>query len=162
MSPSILAVSYFFHLIATVVWLGGLAVYVLLIFPEGALLPDALRVRIRKRFLPLTNFSLVVLIFTGLTQMVGDPNYDGVLQFTNTWSLVILFKHVVIVGMLIAGGLIQWGIMPTLDRQSLLAQKGKQDDALIARLHDREVRLTWINVLLGALVLALTAWATAL
>lgn len=162
MSPSILAVSYFFHLIATVVWLGGLAVYVLLIFPEGALLPDALRARIRKRFLPLTNFSLVVLIFTGLTQMVGDPNYDGVLQFTNTWSLVILFKHVVIVGMLIAGGLIQWGIMPTLDRQSLLAQKGKQDDALIARLHEREVRLTWINVLLGALVLALTAWATAL
>lgn len=162
MSPSILAVSYFFHLIATVVWLGGLAVYVLLIFPEGALLPDALRARIRKRFLPLTNFSLVVLIFTGLTQMVGDPNYDGVLQFTNTWSLVILFKHVVIVGMLIAGGLIQWGIMPTLDRQSLLAQKNKQDDALIARLHDREVRLTWINVLLGALVLALTAWATAL
>lgn len=162
MSPSILAVSYFFHLIATVVWLGGLAVYVLLIFPEGALLPDALRARIRKRFLPLTNFSLVVLIFTGLTQMVGDPNYDGVLQFTNTWSLVILFKHVVIVGMLIAGGLIQWGIMPTLDRQSLLAQKNKQDDALIARLHEREVRLTWINVLLGALVLALTAWATAL
>jgi len=162
LSPSILAVSYFFHLIATVVWLGGLAVYVLLIFPEGALLPDALRARIRKRFLPLTNFSLVVLIFTGLTQMVGDPNYDGVLQFTNTWSLVILFKHVVIVGMLIAGGLIQWGIMPTLDRQSLLAQKNKQDDALIARLHEREVRLTWINVLLGALVLALTAWATAL
>ena len=162
MSPSILAVSYFFHLIATVIWLGGLAVFALLLFPEGALLPDALRARMRRRFLPLTNFSLVVLIFTGLTQMAGDPNYDGVLQFTNTWSVVILLKHVVIVGMLIAGGILQWGITPTLDRQNLLAQRGKQDAAVITRLHRTEVQLTWINVILGALVLGLTAWATAL
>mgnify|MGYP000331646152 CR=1 FL=1 len=162
MSPSILAISYFFHLIATVIWLGGLAAFVLLLFPAGALLPDALMNQLRKRFLPLTNFSLVVLIVTGLTQMVGDPNYDGVLQFTNDWSRIILMKHGVIVGMLIAGGIMQWSIAPALDRQSLLAQRGKEDAALVIRLRQTEMRLTWINVILGASVLGLTAWATTL
>jgi len=162
LSPSILAISYFFHLIATVIWLGGLAAFVLLLFPAGALLPDALMNQLRKRFLPLTNFSLVVLIVTGLTQMVGDPNYDGVLQFTNDWSRIILMKHGVIVGMLIAGGIMQWSIAPALDRQSLLAQRGKEDAALVIRLRQTEMRLTWINVILGASVLGLTAWATTL
>ena len=162
MSPSILAISYFFHLIATVVWLGGLAVFVLLIFPAGALVPEALMVRLRKRFIPLTNFSLVVLIFSGLIQMSGDPNYDGVLQFTNEWSRVILLKHLVIVGMLIVGVVMQWGIAPALDRQNLLSERGKGDAAQVARLRRDESRLTWINVLLGAAVLGLTAWATAI
>jgi len=145
-----------------VIWLGGLAAFVLLLFPAGALLPDALMNQLRKRFLPLTNFSLVVLIVTGLTQMVGDPNYDGVLQFTNDWSRIILMKHGVIVGMLIAGGIMQWSIAPALDRQSLLAQRGKEDAALVIRLRQTEMRLTWINVILGASVLGLTAWATTL
>jgi putative copper export protein len=162
LSPSILAISYFFHLIATVIWIGGLFVFALLLFPEGALVPEALLMRLRKRFLPLTNFSLVLLIVTGLTQMAGDPNYDGVLQFTNTWSVVILLKHLVIVGMLIAGAILQWNVIPELDRQGLLAGRGKEDAALIARLRRRETRLTWINVVLGAAVLGLTAWATAL
>lgn len=136
--------------------------FALLLFPESALLPDALLTRLRKRFLPLTNFSLVLLIVTGLTQMAGDPNYDGVLQFTNTWSVVILLKHGVIVGMLIAGAVLQWNIVPELDRQSLLATRGKADAAVIARLRRRETWIVWINLLLGALVLGLTAWATAL
>lgn len=162
MSPSILAISYFFHLIATVIWLGGLAMFALLLLPKDAGVPDALLTRLRKRFLPLTNFSLVILIVTGLTQIVGDPNYEGVLQFTNTWSMVILAKHVVIVGMLVAGSILQWSIAPALDRQTLLAGKGKQNDAEVTRLRRGETRLTWINVLLGAIVLGLTAWATAL
>lgn len=168
MSPYILAVNYFFHLIATIVWIGGLALFAILVFPEAQrVLKDSpalydLLARLRRRFLPLTNFSLAVLIGTGMIQMAGDPNYDGMLQFTNEWSRVILYKHIAIIGMLICGVILQFRVAPALDRARLLATRGKADTSEIERLQRAEVRLTWINVILGVAVLGFTAWATAL
>ena len=168
MSPYILAVNYFFHLIATIVWIGGLALFAVLVFPEAQrVLKDSpafydLLARLRRRFLPLTNFSLAVLIGTGMIQMAGDPNYDGMLQFTNEWSRVILYKHIAIIGMLICGVILQYRVAPALERARLLASRGKADAAEMERLQRAEVRLTWVNVILGVAVLGFTAWATAL
>lgn len=168
MSPSSLAVSLFFHLIATIIWIGGLVLMVILIWPETRRAlneyPGTYRMldRLRKRFMPLTHLSLAVLIVTGLFQMTANPNYEGVLQFTNDWSRAILLKHLAIGGMLICGIALQFWVAPALERASLLAERQKGDPAEWARLHRLEVRLTWINATLGVLVLAFTAWATAL
>ncbi len=173
MSQLILALSYFFHLIATVVWVGGLVILALLVMPEARrVLGDdpaleGLRARLRKRFLPLTHFSLVVLVVTGLTQMAGDENYDGMLQFDNAWAQAILLKHVAVGGMFVCGLAIQFGIMPALERAALIQSKGTEAAqaraaADMARLHRREVWLTRINLILAALTLAFTAWATAI
>jgi uncharacterized membrane protein len=164
----ILAISYFFHLVATVVWIGGLVTLVILVWPQARrVLEDspalyALLTRLRQRFAPMTNLSLAVLVVTGLIQMTADSNYDGVLQFTNDWSRVILLKHIAIGGMFICGLALHYWVTPALERASLLAQRGKGDASEWARLRRREVRLTWLNVSLGLLVLALTAWATAI
>lgn len=168
MSASILAISYFFHLIATVVWLGGLLILSLLVMPAARRAireqpqAEALWVLLRKRFYPLTNLSLIVLLFTGLIQMAGDPNYDGVLQFSNEWSRVILYKHLAIGGMVVCGIVLQAGVAPALERAALLSSRGKGDPVEGERLRRRESRLTWASLVLGALVLAFTAWATAL
>jgi uncharacterized membrane protein len=168
LSPSLLAISYFFHLIATVIWIGGLVTMTLLVWPEMRRVlaenPSALALltRLRKRFTPLTNFSLVILVVTGLIQLSGDSHYDGLLQITNEWSRVILLKHVAIAGMVICGLILQYNVTPDLERTSLLLERGKGDPAEWERLRRREVRLTWVNVGLGVLVLAFTAWATAL
>lgn len=167
-SQTIMAISYFFHLIATVVWIGGLVALTVLVWPEArrvlASNPalESLRDRLHRRFMPLANFSLVVLIVTGLIQMTGDPNYDGVLQFTNEWSRVMLLKHIAILGMFGCGLALQFVVAPALQRVQLLAERGKDDPAEASRLRRREARLTWINLALGILVLAFTAWATAL
>ncbi len=168
MSPSLLAISYFFHLIATVVWIGGLVILVILVWPEArrtlennpALL--TLLTRIRQRFAIYTNLSLAVLVVTGLLQMTADPHYNGALQFTNEWSRVILLKHLAIAGMFICGLALQYWVGPALERATLLTQHGKGNAGEWARLRRREVRLTWLNVILGLLVLGFTAWATAL
>ncbi|MDZ4766835.1 MAG: CopD family protein [Chloroflexota bacterium] len=173
MSPSILAISYFFHLIATMVWVGGLAALALLVVPAarrvGGDSPtlEALLSEIRRRFFPLTNFALVVLVVTGLIQMAGDEQYDGVLQFTNDWSRAILLKHVAVGGMFLCGLSLQYAVIPALERARLLQARGNPAaqtlaTADIARLRQREARLTWLNVVLGALTLAFTAWATAI
>jgi putative copper export protein len=151
-----------------VIWLGGLALFVLLVFPEARRLLNenpalyAFLHRLRKRFYPLTNFSLLVLVITGLFQMPADPNYEGVLDFSNDWSRLILLKHVAIAGMVVCGLAVQYGVVPALERTSLLVERGKGDPAEYERLRRREVRLTWANVILAALVLACTAWATAM
>jgi uncharacterized membrane protein len=168
LSQSILAISYFFHLVATVVWIGGLVIMVILVWPEmrrtlaGNLALYTMLTRIRQRFFPLTNLSLAVLIVTGLIQMTEDSNYDGVLQITNEWSRVILLKHIAIGGMFVCGMAMQFWVVPALERATMLIERGKGDPGEWDKLRCREVRLTWVNVILGIMVLGFTAWATAI
>src|SRR5258708_19722459 len=135
MSDTLLALSFFFHLVATIVWLGGLVFMIIIVWPEtrtliarqdqsGALL-DLLD-RLRKRFYPLANLSLVVLIVTGLFQMGKNPHYDGLFQFTNDWTRAILLKHVAILGMLIPVVLLQWTVIPPLYKPNFLFPPRKQ------------------------------------
>lgn len=168
MQPLYLALSYFAHLIATVVWIGGLVILTVLVWPETKrVLEDSpalyrLLSRLRQRFVPLSNFSLVVLVLTGFVQMSADVNYDGVLKFDNDWSRVLLAKHIAIIGMVICGLLLQYTVSPALERASMLRERGKGDSGEWERLRRREVRLTWLNLLLGVAVLGFTAWATAI
>jgi uncharacterized membrane protein len=168
LSPLLLAISLFFHLLATVIWIGGLVIMTILVWPEmrRVLEPNAplyqLLTRLRRRFGPLSNFSLVVLVLTGLSQMTANPNYDGFLQIDNDWSRAMLLKHLAIVGMVICGVVLQYGVTPALERASLLLERGKGDAVEWERLRRREIRLTWVNVILGIAVLGFTAWATAL
>lgn len=160
-----LAVSLFFHLSATVVWIGGLVITTLLVWPEvRRILADqpalySLLNRLRTRFIPLSNLSLATLIVTGLFQMSLDSNYEGMLTFDNEWSQVMLIKHIVIILMAVTGVFLQYVVVPALERTSLLIERGKGDTASWQILRRREVRLTWVNVLLGICVLGLSAWA---
>lgn len=165
---TILAISLFFHLTATVVWVGGLVITVILVWPEvrrslenSPALVTVLQ-RLRQRFTPLSNLSLAVLIVTGLTQMSLDPNYHGFMDFGNQWSRVILMKHLAIGLMVISGVLLQYGVFPALERASLLVERGKGGEEEWLKLRRREARLTWLNAILGIAVLALSAWAGSL
>ncbi len=165
-----LAVSYFLHLVATVTWIGGMALMLLVVWPTARSLLAAqdesgtlLRFfeQLRKRFTPFANLSLIVLLVTGLVQMELDPHYDGLLQITSDWSRAILFKHVAVLGMIVVGGLMQWQINPALERASLLARRGKDTPELPA-LQRRERQLTALNLALGVIVLLFTAVATSI
>jgi uncharacterized membrane protein len=96
-------------LIATVVWIGGLVTMALVVWPglRRALGDDEALARtveaIDRRFRPLANLSLIVLILTGLVQMNANKNYKGFLNFDNLWAQAILLKHVAIIGMIVVG-----------------------------------------------------------
>ncbi len=165
MKDTILAISYFVHLIATVVWIGGLAMILFLVWPETARSlanqeeRRKLVLGIQARFRPMANLSLVMLIGTGLVQMSGDPNYEGFLTFKNTWSLAMLLKHVTFAAMLGLTLLTQFSLAPAVERAILLASKGQPHN--LESLLAREVRLMWGLACLGAIVLVFTAIATA-
>lgn len=167
MPTLVLALNYWLHLLATVLWLGGLAMLVLLAWPSLAGQPPGEESAagqfvgaVERRFRPLANVSLVVLLVTGMIQMGGDPHYAGLLQFGSPWSLSLLAKHLVIVGMVAVAALLQWGVYPALDRARLLAGRG--DAAELRSAQRRLRRLAAVNLALGVVVLLLTAYMTAL
>ena len=167
MSPALLAVSYWLHMVATIVWVGGLAMMSLVGWPGArkVLGPgpqlSALVADWHRRFNPLAWLSLAVLVGTGLTQMSANSNYDGFLAITNGWSAAILAKHVVIVAMVVVGVYMNWALQPALARLAMLEAHG-QAPAEAASLRRRELTLTRLNLACGLLVLALTALARAL
>ncbi len=163
-----LAVSLFFHLIATVIWIGGLLITLVMVWPEVrrtlAENPALYRLtdRLRKRFTSLSNLSLAVLIVTGLTQMSLSEHYNGFMDFDNEWSRVILLKHIAIVGMVCSGVILQYTVTPALERTSLLLERGKTTDEEWSKLRKREIQFTRLNALLGVAVLGFSAWAGSL
>src|SRR5438094_7304192 len=124
----VLALSFWLHMLATIVWVGGLALMALVVWPGaraamgpgpelGAFIRD-----LQKRFNPLAWLSLSVLIVTGLTQMSANSNYDGFLRITNPWTVAILSKHLVVGAMILIGLHRQRSLQPGLDRVTTRAR----------------------------------------
>lgn len=168
MPTLILALNYWIHLVATVLWLGGLAVLSLIVWPgllrqsaEG--LPSQTMDAIEGRFWPIANVSLAALIITGTLQMSDDPHYNGFLKVNSPWAVGLLAKHVVIGGIIAASIALQWSVRPAIERAALLARRGDAEArAEEAALRRRSRWLTWLSLGLGGLVLMLTAYITAL
>lgn len=163
----VLALNYWLHLLATILWIGGLAALILVAWPGilAAQLPDeptrTLQNTIEKRFRPIANLSLVVLAVTGMLQMNGDSHYEGLLQIANPWSVGMLIKHLAYLGMVALTAVLQLFILPELGRARLLAHQGG-DSAEEQRLLTRLRRFSLLELILGVLVLACTAYVTAL
>ena len=154
----VLALAYWLHMAATVVWIGGLTFQTIILAPtlEGS--PDLLE-RLRRRFDPLAWLSLAVLVGTGLIQMSASPNYTGLLSIRNGWSAAILAKHLVIGLMLVLASIQTWWIQPRLARLVLIAARTPQVPAEVHVLRLRQFRLLRLQTVLSVFVLALTAAA---
>ncbi|MBI3761587.1 MAG: CopD family protein [Chloroflexi bacterium] len=166
MPPLLLALSYWLHMLATIVWVGGLAMMALVAWPgaQKILGPGptmaALVAEWQRRFNPLAWLSLAVLIATGLTQMTANKNYAGFLNIANAWTAAILTKHIAVGGMIVIGAFMNGALQPALARLALLESRGKPAPE-IEILRRRELALIRLNLACGILVLALTAVARA-
>lgn len=165
MTAAVLTASYWMHMAATVVWIGGLFYQSVLLYPlleKSSLTAEttSLMERLLTRFNPLSWLSLFLLIGTGLTQMAGSPNYEGLLTFQNRWSQAMLVKHAAVAAMVLVAGYQTWFLQPQLARALLrrVRETEKPLDDTVAATHalGRSIR---VNLGLGFLVLALTAVA---
>ena len=168
MSEAALAISLFFHIAATVIWIGGILLITFMVVPELnrvlAEQPALLQLlrRLRERFTVLGNLALAILVVTGVLQMSTDPNYEGLLSFSNRWSQVLLLKHILIIALAALGLMLQFGLAPALERTSLLLERGAGDADAWQTLRARERRLTLLIALLALAILAASAWLTAI
>lgn len=165
-----LSLAFWLHMLATVVWIGGLASLSILVLPAARKALDAgafaaFLADLQRRLDPIAWFCLAVLAGTGLFQMSANPNYEGFLTVQNLWGAAILFKHLLFFGMAGLSAYMTWAVLPGL-RRIVMLQSGSNviggDQAGYERLSRQELRLLRLNLVLGVLVLGLTALARSL
>jgi uncharacterized membrane protein len=155
---------YWLHLLATITWIGGLATLAFLVQPVArkSLSGDAYQAfssRLQSRLQQVGWFSLAILIVTGMFQMSYSPSYKGLLAIENPWAVAILLKHGVIGIMLLLGIYQTWFLNSAIQRAAFAVDKGLGGEGALIRLQQREVRLNRMNLVVGIVILALTAWA---
>ncbi|HEY3343940.1 MAG TPA: CopD family protein [Anaerolineaceae bacterium] len=160
----VLALVYWLHMLATVIWVGSLTSLAVLVAPTARKVLDAGQqvTFLGQAHLRLQNlgwFSLGLLVVTGLFQMSSNPNYHGFLAIANIWAVAILVKHMLIGAMIAVTAYTTFILTPARQRAELRHTKFPEAARLLASLHQREQRLLWVNLGLSALVLALTAVA---
>ena len=160
----VLAISYWIHLLATIIWLGSIVVTIFIAWPalqQGSLNANQW-LKLQRRILPWINASLVILLVTGFYQVTNDPNYTGFLKVDSTWAWAILLKHIAYGAMVIVMVIVQAYLYPAISRLSLLAEK-RPDLAAAERekFQRQEIRLLRLNLLFAVVVLLFTAVATA-
>lgn len=160
----VLAASYWLHLLATVVWLGGAALMAFIAWPalrQGTL--DANQwFQLQKRFLPWVNAALVILLITGFVQMTNDENYHGFLAVDSVWAWAMLLKHIAYAGMVAMTAYMQFILYPAMARLALLAETHPETAATENdKLAGREIRYLRVNLAMAMMVLLFTAIATA-
>jgi len=107
MSEILIPVSTWLHALATVVFIGHFVLLALIYlpavkdkpeFPIGAILGEFSKCSRAWMYV-----ALLIFMITGIHLMLVDPNYLGVGNFRNIWSILMLVKHILILGMIAAG-----------------------------------------------------------
>jgi uncharacterized membrane protein len=103
MSNILISLSFWLHSIATVIFIGHYLLLSLIYLPVLNNAGGTVLSEISKRSRGWMYGSLLIFIITGIYLMVADPNYLGVGDFRNLWSVLMLVKHILILGMLSMG-----------------------------------------------------------
>ncbi len=105
MRELIMAALYWFHLMATVIWIGGIGFILFVAIPSSrqALGSEAgsLMAEISRRFTPLANYSIMVLVATGIGLTVLGGGFSGTGFFADNRALVLTLKHILVFGMVV-------------------------------------------------------------
>jgi uncharacterized membrane protein len=142
----------------TVVWIGGILMTLLVILPgsktalESQPMVGKLMKEVAKRFTPMANISIILIIVTGIIMYFYDKNYTSFSDIGNRWNLVIAVKHVFVAIMIVIHfyrGLI---LNPKIERSS-----SQPNEKQTSKLKKISLDLVKINFALGITVLLLTA-----
>jgi uncharacterized membrane protein len=107
MSEILIALSTWLHAIATVVFIGYFVLPALIYLPAMNGMPEievgVVLGAFSKRSRLWMYAALLIFMVTGIHLTLVDPNYVGVGDFGNLWSLLMLVKHLLVLGMIAAG-----------------------------------------------------------
>ncbi len=157
-----LSILNWLHLIATVVWIGGIGTNLLILMPSmrESLEPPMmgkLMGAVMSRFRRLVYVSIFVLGVTGILMNLLNENYLGLLRFGNLWSQITLIKHIFTAALIFLAVYAFEGLGPKVSR---LAVKGPSPE--LARLQKLQIKLATTGLIMGIIILLLTGIVTAI
>jgi Predicted integral membrane protein len=103
MTEILIALSMWLHTLGTIVFIGYYVLLSLIYLPVLAKNNTTLLSEISRRSRRWMYGSLLIFIITGTYLTFADPNYLGFANFGNLWGILMLVKHVLILGMIAMG-----------------------------------------------------------
>lgn len=104
MRDLLIITSAWLHLISTVVWVGGISFILFVAMPSArqVLGQDAgkLMGEVSKRFTPLANYSILLLVITGIAMTLLKGYFSGFRFFEGYRSLTLSLKYILAFGMI--------------------------------------------------------------
>ena len=146
----LIAISIWLHNIGTIVLIGHYLLLSLLYIPVLKNEKATILSEISKRSRLWMYVSLLIFAVTGTYLTFADPNYLGFANFGNVWGILMLIKHLLILGMIVMGfwfnAILRVGSM-------MRSNNGAEQAMLRFRLYANLMAIS------GVLVLLLTALA---
>jgi len=103
MSQIMIALCVWLHALGTVILIGYFLLLSLIYLPVLAKQDPTILSEISKRSRPWMYSSLLIFIITGTYLTFVDPNYLGFADFGNLWAILMLVKHMLVLGMIAMG-----------------------------------------------------------
>lgn len=147
----------FFHLMATIAWIGGMFFNFLVVMPTiGKTLDPATAGKFMKalfkRVRVIVYISLAVLFITGIPMKIASDYYSGIISFDTNWNVILFVKHV-FVGILALMAIYNFEILgPKIGK---LAAKGPSPELISLR--GRGKLFGAVSFLVGIITIFLSA-----
>lgn len=94
---------YWIHLVATVLWIGGIIFIIFIAIPSSRQVLGAesgkLMGEISKRFTPLANYSIILLFVSGVVLAGLNKQFSGVRILESNWTMALILKLVLFFSM---------------------------------------------------------------
>jgi uncharacterized membrane protein len=100
MAQVLIVLSIWLHNIGTVILIGHHLLLSVIYLPVLARNNKTILSQISKHSRPWMYISLLIFLFTGTYLTLADPNYLGFADFGNVWGILMLVKHLLILGMI--------------------------------------------------------------
>ena len=146
----------FFHLMATVVWIGGMFYMDMILMPSLAKIDPGesgkLMGMIAKKFTITAWTAIIVLIITGILKTPSDMYFDT----SDEYGIYLLIKHVLVIGAIIVGLIITFVFVPKLKAST--PKPGERPSAEFISYSKKIEHLSKTNLILGILILICAAW----
>lgn len=146
----------FFHLLATIAWIGGMFFNVLILMPTVSKTLDPASAGkfmavLFKRIRVMVYVSLLILFVTGIPMKIASEYYVAIINFDTSWETVSFIKHV-FVALLALFAIINFEILSP--KAAKLAVNGPSP-ALMS-LKGKQMKLAGISFLFGMIVIFLS------
>ncbi len=156
-NPVLQTILDFLHLMATIAWIGGMFINMLVVIPTVQKVLDPptagkFMSALFKRIRIVVYVSLLVLFITGIPMKIASEYYVSIINFDNNWEIAGFIKHV-FVGLLALMAIYSFEILSP--RVAILAKDGPSP--ILDVLKRRQMLLGAVAFLFGIVVIFLSA-----
>ena len=155
MREILLIISTWIHLLSAVVWVGGIFFVLFVALPAAKRIlgqQGKLMGAIGKRFVPLANISILLILISGISMTLTSHSFSEVVSLNSSWSQSLLIKILVALTMMSIH--FYRGLILTPKIEKLTAEGSSTEE--VRKLQHLSLNLVKTNFALSMVVLFLT------